>query len=249
MKKSAAMLLLAALPSLAWADAPVERTLKADVDVAALKTLTLRVGVGEVHVTASSDDKVHAQVTLRQKQREFMWFFHWMSEGTAKDIAAASLQQVRQGDGYTLSLEYPGDDQGDDLKQEWEVQVPVRLALTADMKVGELSIEGIAGGVDARLDVGELSIDTPAGPMRGEVNVGEIRATSGSTQLGEVSLSSSIGEAVATIGGKSAGFHEHGGLGNRLTLPGSGPDSMHLSVNVGEVSLHVTPAAATMGSK
>ncbi len=249
MKRSAALLLLAALPALASAEAPVERTLKADVDAAALKSLTLRVGVGEVHVTASGDDKIHAQVTLRQKQREFMWFFHWMSEGTAKDIAAANLQQVKQGDGFTLSLDYHGPDQGDDLKQEWEVQVPARLALTADMKVGELSIEGVAGGVDARLDVGELSIDTPGGPMRGDVNVGEIRATSGSTQLGEVSLSSSIGEAVATIGGKSAGFHEHGGLGNRLTLPGTGPDSMHLSVNVGEVSLHVTPAAAGKGGK
>ena len=249
MKRSAALLLLAALPALASAESPVERTLKTDVDAAALKSLTLRIGVGEVHVTASSDDKIHAQVTLRQKQREFMWFFHWMSAGTAKDIAAANLQQLRQGDGFTLSLDYPGDTQGDDLKQEWEVQVPARLALSADMKVGELSIEGVAGGVDAKLDVGELSIDTPAGPMRGDVNVGEIRATSGSTQLGEVSLSSSIGEAVATIGGKSAGFHEHGGLGNRLTLPGNGPDSMHLSVNVGEVSLHVTPAADAKGGK
>ena len=250
MKRTAAVMLLAAVPVLAWADAPMERALKADVDAAALKSLTLRVGVGEVRVTASSDDRIHAQVTLRQKQREFMWFFHWVSQGTAKDIAAASLQQVQQGDSVILSLDYPGDDQGDDLKQEWEVQLPARLALTADMKVGELSIEGVTGGVDADLDVGELSIDTPAGSMRANVNVGEIRATSGSTQLGQVSLSSSIGEAVTTIGGKSAGFHEHDGLGNRVSLPGTGPDSMHLSVNVGEVSLHVTPAAAgTKGVK
>ena len=247
MKRSAALLLLAALPVLALADAPAERTLKTDVDPVALKNLVLRIGVGEVHVTVSRDSKVHAQVTLKQKQREFMWFFHWMSEGTAKDIAGANLRQTQQGDSLTLSLDYPGDTQGDDLKQDWEVQVPARLALTAEMKVGELNIEGVAGGVDARLDVGELSIDTPGGPIRADVNVGEVRATSGSTQLGEISLSSTIGEAVIIIGGKSAGMHEHGGLGNRVSLPGSGPDSMHLSVNVGEVSLHVTPATDSKG--
>lgn len=217
------------------------RTLTADIATAGLARLALKVGVGEVHVTPSADDKLHVQVTLRQKEREFMWFFHWASQGTAQDIAAAALKQQQQDKQLSLSLDYPSGQNPDDLKQEWDVQVPARLALDADMKVGELTIEGVAGGVAAKLNVGELSIDTPKGSISADVNVGEIRAKSGTARHGKIDLSSNIGETVVTIAGKNAGSHEHGGLGNSVDLDGDGPDTMHLSINIGEASLRITP--------
>jgi hypothetical protein len=227
------------------------RTLTADIATAGLARLALKVGVGEVHVTPSADDKLHVQVTLRQKEREFMWFFHWASQGTAQDIAAATLKQQQQDKQLGLSLDYPSGQNEDDLKQEWDVQVPARLALDADMKVGELTIEGVAGGVDAKLNVGELSIDTPKGAIHADVNVGEIRAKSGTDRHGNIDLSSNIGETVVTIAGKNAGSREHGGLGNSVKLDGDGPDAMHLSINIGEASLRITPpeAATDKGHK
>lgn len=217
------------------------RTLILEQDAAALDALALEVGVGEMHVTPSPDNKLHVQVTLQQKEREFMWFFHWMSQGTQRDIASAAIRARQDGGRVALSLDYPGVNQ-DDIKQDWDVQVPARLKLAAVMKVGEMSVEGVAGGVDAKLNVGELSIDAPEGAIRGDVNVGEIRATSGSAHYGRVELSSNIGEALLTIGGKNAGRRDHGGLGNRVSLDGSGPDEMHLSVNVGEATLHLVDA-------
>ncbi len=227
-----------AAPSPAAAAHAGPRTLILEQDAAALDTLALDIGVGEVHVTPSADGALHVQVTLQQKERESLWFFHWMSQGTQRDIAAAAIRSRQEGKRSTLSLDYPGGNQ-DDVKQDWEVQVPARLKLAVAMKVGDMSIEGLAGGVEAKLGVGELSIDTPQGPIRGEVNVGEIRATSGSARPGRIELSSNIGEALLTLGGKSAGSREHGGLGNRVSLDGGGPDDMHLSVNVGEATLHV----------
>jgi hypothetical protein len=222
-------------------EAAEPRTLNADLDAAGVDKLALDVGVGEVHVNPSPDGKVHVQVTLRPKEQEFMWFFHWRSEGTARGIATASINQERSGERLSLSLNYPRGADQENLKQEWDVLVPVRLTLDANLKVGELTISGVAGGVTARLDVGELSIDAPQGAIDGQVNVGEIRAKSGSVRHGKIDLSSTIGEAVVYINGEQSGFHEHGGLGNRVTLDGTGPDSMRLAVNVGEASLHVAP--------
>ncbi|HEV7165372.1 MAG TPA: hypothetical protein VGO35_08300 [Gammaproteobacteria bacterium] len=241
MKTSITLLLLCCLPGMAFADeSPAARTLKADMPAAAaVKHVTLGVSVGEVHVTASPDDAVHVKVTLKQKEREFLWFFHWMSNGTAADIAGASVAMKQQGDTLTLGLNYKGDADNDDLKQEWDVQLPARLALDTNMKVGELTIAGIRGGLDVSLNVGELNIDVPGGRMKAEVNVGEIRAKSASADYGKLKLSSSIGEAVIYINGTQNGYHDHGGLGNTVSVDGKGHDDMTLSVNIGEASLRI----------
>ncbi len=220
------------------------RLLSLDAATAGLDSLGLDVGVGEVRITGSADDQVHVKVILKPKEHELFGMLHW-NEASRNQIAGAAIKQQRQGKRLTLSLDYPHDQ--DDLKQDWEVQVPARLALDADMKVGEMTVADVAGGVDAKLDVGELSIDTPQGRIHGDVNVGEIRATSGSAKHGRIELSSSIGETQLTIGGKSAGYREHGGLGNHVSVDGSGPDEMSLSINIGEASLHITPTDAKDG--
>jgi hypothetical protein len=232
--------------SLAGADGRelAPRTLHADIPATGLKKVAFRVGVGEVHVKPSGDEQVHLTVTIRQKENQLFGFVHWRARGDAQALASAAISQQVQDGTLDLALTYPDRTQDSDFKLDWELQVPVRLALDADMKVGEMTIVGPAAGVDARLNVGELSIDVPKGHLSATVNVGEIRATSGSTAHGHIVLSSNIGEAVLTLTGESAGSHEHGGLGNQVSLDGSGPDDMHLSINVGEASLHVDGGAA-----
>jgi len=237
-------LLLFAAPALALAETgPAARTLTADIPAAGLKELDLRVGVGEVHVSPSPDDQVHVEIKLRQKDEEFLWFFHWSSSGSAKDIAEAAIYQRRDGD--TLSLGLDHDDRNDSVKQEWKLELPARLALDADMKVGDRVIAGVAGGVDAVLNVGELDIDVPQGRIKANVSVGDIRAKSGSGAYGRVRVTSNIGDAVLTINGEHSGFHGHSGLGNEVSVDGKGPDDMDLSVNVGEATLRIGAAADT----
>lgn len=236
--------LLAMLPLAAYADdAPVSRTLTADVPAAGLHSLALDVAVGEVNIEPSSDDAVHVQVELRQKEDWSFWFFRWSSSGTAKDIAAAAIEQHKSGDRLSLSLAYPSDHQ-DNIKQKWEVRLPVRLALETKLSVGQLTIDGVAGGVEATLNVGELRITVPQGPIRAEVNVGEILAATHTKQAGDVSIASNIGDAVLYVDGEHAGFHDHSGLGNQVNWSGKGTDRMKLSVNVGSAMLKVLPPAA-----
>lgn len=241
MKRILAALLLSAVPALSLAETgPVARTLTADIPANGLKELDLRVGVGEVHVSPSPDDQVHVEIKLHQKDEEFLWFFHWSSSGTAKDIADAAIYQRRQGDTLSLGLDHDG--QNDSVKQEWKLELPARLALDADMKVGDLVIAGIAGGIDAVLNVGELDIDVPQGRIKANVSVGDIRAKSDSSAYGQVRVASSIGDAVLTINGQHPGYHGHSGLGNEVSVDGKGPDDMDLSVNVGEAALRIGAA-------
>ncbi|MFI4921614.1 MAG: hypothetical protein ACHQAZ_08240 [Gammaproteobacteria bacterium] len=75
--------------------------------------------------------------------------------------------------------------------------------------------------------------------MKAEVNVGEVRAKSASAGYGKIRVSSNIGEAVVYLNGSQGGYHDHGGLGNTVTVEGKGHDDMKLDVNIGEASLRI----------
>lgn len=246
MKRLIPLLLLCALPALASAQASGSRTLITDVPAAKLTSFALTAGVGQLQVTPSPDDAVHVRVTLQQKSRQVLWFFHWQSRATTREIQSAQIQTRQNGGQLNVSLGTTGKLDTNQVKQNWDVQIPTRMMLDVDMKVGQVNVSGVAGGVKIALNVGEIDLDTPGGPMSARINVGQIRAKSGSHQLGTVDLASDIGEAVLFVNGKQIrDSGRHSGLGRRVHVAGNGPDNMNLSVNVGEVNLHITSAQVT----
>jgi YbbR domain-containing protein len=241
MRRLVPVLLLASLPFAVQA-ADTSRILQSVSPAAELKQVTLDAGVGQLKVSASPDDSVHVQVRLEKKSQNFLWFFHWMSQSTTKAISQVTLQQQSQGDSVTYTLKYPDhlDDGG--IKQNWDVQVPSRLFTKVTMKVGQLSVNGIAGGVDVSLNVGEVILNTSAGSMKARVNVGQIRATSATAQPGNIRLSTTIGDARLSMKGRvDRDNMHHNGLGRTIDVTGNGPDQMDLELNIGEVSLHIGP--------
>jgi len=238
MKRIAILVLLLSLPLLAQAADP--RVLNRDIPASGINIVAITAGVGELHITPSSDDAVHVQVNLEQKSREFLWFFHWRSRATTQEIQSAQIAQQQQGQRLMLSLTTLGNLSNDDVKQKWNVQMPARMAVDLNMKVGEATIDGIAGGVQADLNVGELDVDVPRGALSAKVNVGQISVTTGTSQPGNIILSSNIGEAALYMNGKYLShMGEHNGLGRSIKYDAKGPDSMHLSVNIGEVDLRI----------
>lgn len=243
MKQLLVLGLLLSVPALALAAGT--RTLTVDIPASGIETLAITAGVGELRVTPSADDAVHVSVRLEQKSSEFLWFFHWQSSTTAREIQSAQIVQQRQGDNLELSLGSSAKLDTNQVKQHWELQIPARLALALNMKVGQINVQGVAGGVNVNLNVGEIDMDVPRGALRANVNVGQISATSATTAPGPIDLSSDIGEAaVFRQGQRVRGGGRHSGLGRRIHLPGSGPDSMKLDVNVGEADLRLTSPQA-----
>ncbi|HEX5340663.1 MAG TPA: hypothetical protein VFX47_07255 [Gammaproteobacteria bacterium] len=242
MKYLAPILLLSLLPLAAQATA--ERTLTAVTPMQGVSKVSFNAGVGELRVKPSPDESVHVKVILERKSHNFLWFFHWGSQGTQHEIEQVSLQQQRQQGSVSYSLAYPSHLDEGDIKQHWEIEVPARLAVKIKMKVGEVRLDGTAGGVNVGLDVGEVVLNTLAGPMQVEVNVGEIRATSASTQPGNIKMSTTIGDIHLNMNDWHGGDTHRNGLGRSLNVKGQGPDSMDLAVNIGEVGLRIEPAAA-----
>lgn len=244
MKRAILILLFMSLPLAS--NAAAKRTLQSGMPAAKVTHVTINAGVGQLKLTPSTDDQLHVKVKLEQKSENFLWFFHWMSQTTAKKIAAITLQQKTENDGVTYSLGYPDHFDDGDVKQNWTIEVPARLAVKVRMKVGELSLSGMSGGVDAKLEVGQVTLKTLRGPIKASVNVGQIRATSGSTQPGNIHLSSSIGDAHLQMPNWNDNDNaDRTGLGRTVNVAGKGPDSMDLQVNIGDVRLQIEPAAAS----
>jgi len=208
-------------------------------------------GPGEMDISASDDDEVHVSLELRQQQRSLLWLFHWLSNDTTRDLMSATLRQARDGDTLTLALVYPSGESRADIQERWQVRVPARLALDADLYAGQLKIEGMEGGIRAHIKAGELEIQSPGGGIHATVDYGRLKVDSDSSQPGTLSVNSDHGLAVLSLDGKYYGPPEDHGfmgnvhlIGNNVTEHRSGKDDMDLSVYAGAVSLQVGPLKA-----
>lgn len=223
----------------------VPALLTADASAAGVQHVTFQAATGEAIIGASSDDQLHVQLDLRQDERGFLGIFHWMSEDTTRDLKGASVKLQRQGDGVEISLVYPSGDTHSDVKQEWTVKLPTRLALQAHMQAGRMVIKDMAGGIDASLGAGDLSIHSASGPVRGEVRAGRLHVISDSTQPGAISLRSLFGMAVLDLQGTYYGPPEKQNgfkfFGNDVSQLAGGKDDMDLHVTAGLVDLRVGP--------
>lgn len=219
--------------------------LTADASVAGVQHVTFQAANGEAIIGASNDDQLHVQLDLRQDEVRFLGIFHWMSESTTRDLKGANVKLERQGDGVEISLVYPSGDSHSDVKQEWTVKLPPRLALTANMQAGRMVIKDMSGGIDAKLGAGDLSIHSPSGPVRGNVRAGRLHVVSDSTQPGAISLRSMFGLAVLDLQGTYYGPPEKQSsfkfFGNDVNQMAGGKDDMDLHVTAGLVDLRVGP--------
>jgi hypothetical protein len=240
-----AVALLAGCSSSSSIGKAVPALLTADASIAGVQNITFQAGTGEAKIGASGDNQVHVQLDLRQDERGFLGIIHWMSEDTARDLKGASVKLQRDGDGLQVSLVYPSGDSHSDVKQEWTVKLPPRLALQAHMQAGRMVIQDMSGGIDADLGAGDLSIHSATGPVRADVRAGRLHVISDSTQPGAISLRSTFGLAVLDLQGTYYGPPEQQSsfrfFGNSVNQVAGGKDDMDLHVTAGLVDLRVGP--------
>jgi hypothetical protein len=145
----------------------------------------------------------------------------------------ALVHQDRQGETLTLSVAYPSRELHSDVKQQWTVTLPARLALVVSAEAGQLVIDGIRGGVKARLNYGDLTIHSPGGPLQAHVRAGRLHVVSDDAQPGAIKVASTFGLAIISLNGKYYGPPERHGfmssvhlLGDSLQEQAGGIDNM-----------------------
>ncbi|MGH8273672.1 MAG: hypothetical protein ACRES9_05365 [Gammaproteobacteria bacterium] len=123
-------------------------------------------------------------------------------------------------------------------KTDWTLVIPARLALRLKLGVGDATVSGIAGGLDAEIGVGHLDARLPQGPAKANVGVGHIEAAIGSSDYGPVDLSAGVGHVGFEVNGEeiSKGVQKHFTSASQK-VSGTGKTAYTLESGVGHVEL------------
>jgi hypothetical protein len=203
-----AAILLGALP--AAAD-EVVRTMSQAFQVKTADEIHLEFPVGEMVVQAWDESQVKVEAR-----------FECDSKSGRCAEAAKALRFVASTQGQKLHVELQGWPKSGTrgLEAHVQVKVPRGLPLIAELGVGELSISGIEGNLNA------------------EVGVGEVRIAMAESAVGSVHLDAGIGEANLSAGGKR--YQSSGFISKELNWTrGSGQADVQVDCGVGEINVEL----------
>jgi hypothetical protein len=203
-----AAVLLSAAPALADDDETV-RSFQKRIPLAGIDRIHLDFPVGKVEVTGWSESDVEARLDLVCDR-----------DSTRCREAARKVRFVYDTPGDELRLrvrDWPKSKmQG--LHVRARISVPRALALTTELGVGELRVNGIESDLIADLGVGEVRVTLPR------------------SAVGSVSLDTGIGEASLSAGGRR---YESAGLFVREVKwnEGTGRARVEVDCGVGEINV------------
>lgn len=269
MKRTFALtaLLFAAAPMALGAQASDGKTnatqaFKSTLPAAGIDKLKLEVKVGQVTIKTSKADSVDIKsVATASEQMHFI--FHWtMGNGADKLPPDLHLVTHREGDTLVVGLASKGEKldveagsggtSGGGInihvnggshpgwKSDWTIVLPARLAVDLVVGVGKARIDGLAGGLRAKVGVGKLDAWLPQGPIDANVGVGSVKAWVRSDDYGTVALSSGVGPVEFDVRGKrnETGYNKEF-TSAKQSLTGPGKTAYKLTTGVGHVELKV----------
>lgn len=203
-----------------------------------LNELKLAASDGEVTITAADVAEVEVSVDVRPARKGSSFFSRFKGSGNP----AGATVHHQESDGRTTVRLNGGNGP---LEEHWTIRVPRHFRAQVEMGDGRLSITGIEGGVWAKANAGlgsrpgTMTVDVPGGALDLSLAVGEVTATTGSTNHGNVDVSSDVGDAKLTIAGRAINAPREPGPGHRLRLDGEGPHALRVRVNVGDATLRI----------
>lgn len=159
------LLAVLALPASA-----ADRTISEGYTLAPDQDVRLDFPVGKLLVVGTEGDRVEAEIDVRCKHdtsrcREAM-----------EEIELVAHQGARR---LTLEIDRHSKWLWDSLELEGEVLLPAGRALTVDMGVGELDVDGLAADLTVDMSVGEVWVTMPAEAVRAlhlDAGVGDAEA-------------------------------------------------------------------------
>ncbi len=256
---AAAPTALAAQPSNGNADT---RAFNRTLPAAGINKVKFEVKVGRISVSTSKADSVNIKsVATASEQMHFI--FHW-TVGNGSEKLPAGLHLVTHREGDTLIVGLASKDEKLDIesgsegtssggvdihingrshpgwKSDWTVVLPARLALDLVVGVGKARIDGLAGGLRAKVGVGKLDAWLPRGPIDANVGVGDIKAYVRGDDYGNVSLSAGVGHVDFYVHGRQnqTGYNKEF-TSAKQSLTGPGKTAYKLTAGVGHVELKV----------
>jgi hypothetical protein len=228
-------LIALALAFASTASASDERVMERTVSAAGVRELAVKGHVGTIEISTTTSDHVVLRLRLKAKEHG-----GWLFSRRKGDPQRAELRHEMRGDVLAFDIGYDGDRDG--IQEQWNFQVPARLAARLHLSVGDIDVRGLAGGLTLKVNVGDIRADIPEGSVTAEVNVGDIQVSTASRSLGRVRLEASVGDTRIDGAGSSAVRRKRGyGPGDSASLDSDGRDRIRLEVNVGDATLRIRP--------
>ena len=138
------MLALTGLAVSTGAQAASSKRIQHSIDAEDLSHVEFEISVAELEIEVYDGDTVEIDIDLRA-DRDW-WFF---SRGDVDDV---DLTIREDGDSLELILDE------DDVEQDWRVRLPVHMAVSMEMGVGEIDIEGFNNNLALELGVGAVRV-------------------------------------------------------------------------------------------
>jgi hypothetical protein len=188
----------------------VVRSFRQQIPIANAQKIHLDFPVGELNVDPGDGGQVGLEVKVKCKEKT----------GRCAD-AAQDLKLVydNSGDVFHLQMKrFPKWGGAKNLHVIAHVTVPRELAVHAELGVGEMNIQGLAGDLDVDLGVGEVNVTLPK------------------EAFGSASLDTGIGEASLIAAGR---HYESAGLVTRTLTwdKGTGRSRVTVDCGVGEIDV------------
>lgn len=222
-----AILLAIATAAAAAPSAAAARTLTGSFPAADLEGIAIEAGVGDVTLTAGDGETVSVEVELKPRRGGLF------SSMRAAEREVERAELGAQVDGRELALKVDTGSSGDRrFEERWTVVLPARLAAALEVGVGDVVVQGLAGGVDLELGVGEAELRVVDGDVSVEVGVGDATVRGPAAAYASADCSGGVGDAVIQAGGHNA--DSDGFVGHSARWDGAGRCRLEIEIGVGD---------------
>lgn len=219
--------LIMAVASLAAAGEP--RTLSATYPSSNLHAVVIQAGAGGVEIQAAREPSVQVRVSLTPRRGGIFASL----VRAEQEVGEATLEGTTKDGTLHLVVTPKGEDRR--FEESWTVRMPADLALALKLGVGDVTLHGVAGGVNLEVGVGDVTVEAAGGDLHVKLGVGDSDLVAPAAAYGPVQASGGIGDATITVGGRE--IDGTGMVGHSATWQGQGAHKLTVEVGVGDVQV------------
>lgn len=203
-----------------------ERSLNDSFPAATVTAIQITNGVGDVAITAADAPEITVDVTLVPRRGGLFSSYR----SAERDVESARLSS-RMVDGR-LELAIDSESEEPRFEARWVVVAPAATTLALELGVGDLTVRGIAGGVETELGVGDAVIEVIDGDVELELGVGDATVRGPARHFGSIESSAGVGSTDVVV--QDQRVSGEGFVGQSSSWQGEGPHRISVEVGVGD---------------
>jgi hypothetical protein len=209
------------------------RTLSGKLASDGVERVVIEISVGELELVAGDSESVTVKVELIPRRGGIFSSLRKAEE----EVERATLEIDRGSD--SLALKVVSADSADRRFEElWKIEVPAHLALALKHGVGEATIQGMTGGIEAAVGVCDLTIRVQSGDVMVEATSGDVKVLAPLAEYRAAECETGVGSTQLLVAGKA--ISSDGMIGSSTSWSDSdGVFKIEVEVGFGDVEIRL----------